>query len=74
MSKRIIYKDNEGNLAVIIPVDNNLTIEQIARKDVPTGKPYKIIEETDLPNSREYRNAWTIDDSELTDGVGEWLQ
>jgi len=71
MSKRIIYKDNEGNLAVIIPVDNNLTIEQIARKDVPTGKPYKIIEETDLPNSREYRNAWTIDDSELTDGVGE---
>jgi len=74
MSKRIIYKDNEGNLAVIIPIDNNLTIEQIARKDVPTGKPYKIIEETDLPNSREYRNAWTIDDSELTDGVGEWLQ
>jgi len=74
MSKRIIYKDNEGNLAVIIPVDNNLTIEQIARKDVPTGKPYKIIEETDLPNSRQYRNAWTIDDSELTDGVGEWLQ
>jgi hypothetical protein len=71
MSKRIIYKDNEGNLAVIIPIDNNLTIEQIARKDVPTGKPYKIIEETDLPNSREYRNAWTIDDSELTDGVGE---
>jgi hypothetical protein len=71
MSKRIIYKDNEGNLAVIIPVDNNLTIEQIARKDVPTGKPYKIIEETDLPNSRQYRNAWTIDDSELTDGVGE---
>ena len=71
MSKRIIYKDNEGNLAVIIPIDNNLTIEQIARKDVPTGKPYKIIEETDLPNSREYRNAWTINDSELTDGVGE---
>jgi len=71
MSKRIIYKDNEGNLAVIIPIDNNLTIEQIARKDVPTGKPYKIIEQTDLPNSREYRNAWTIDDSELTDGVGE---
>lgn len=71
MSKRIIYKDNEGNLAVIIPVDNNLTIEQIARKDVPTGKPYKIIEETDLPNLRQYRNTWTIDDSELTDGVGE---
>jgi len=74
MNKRIIYKDNEGNLKVIIPIDNNLTIQEIAKKDVPTGKPYKIIEETDLPNSREYRNAWTIDDAELTDGVGEWLQ
>ena len=71
MNKRIIYKDNEGNLKVIIPIDNNLTIQEIAKKDVPTGKPYKIIEETDLPNSREYRNAWTIDDAELTDGVGE---
>ena len=71
MNKRIIYKDNEGNLKVIIPIDNNLTIQEIAKKDVPTGKPYKIIEETDLPNSREYRNAWNIDDAELTDGVGE---
>jgi hypothetical protein len=25
-----------------------------------------------LPTSRELRNAWTVDDSELTDGVGEW--
>ena len=72
MGKRIIYKNDDGTVAVIIPTDEcKLTIEQIAKKDVPTGKPYKIIEETDLPNSREYRNAWTINDAELTDGVGE---
>jgi hypothetical protein len=27
-----------------------------------------------VPSDREFRNAWTIDEAELTDGVGEWLQ
>jgi hypothetical protein len=27
---------------------------------------------SEVPNDREFRNAWTIDDAELTDGVGEW--
>lgn len=72
MAKKIIYKQNNGTLSIITPVENHLmTIEEIAKKDVPTGLAYKIIEDTDLPSSREFRNAWTIDDSELTDGVGE---
>ena len=72
MAKKIIYKAENGILSVITPVVNNLmTIEDIAKKDVPTGLPYKIIEDTDLPSSREFRNAWTIVDDELTDGVGD---
>jgi hypothetical protein len=72
MAKKIIYKQENGTLSIITPVENDLmTIEEIAQKDVPTGLPYKIIEDTDLPSLREFRNAWTIDDSELTDGVGE---
>ena len=75
MGKKIIYKQENGTLSIITPVENDLmTIEEIAQKDVPTGLSYKIIEDTDLPSSREFRNAWTIDDAELTDGVGEWLQ
>jgi hypothetical protein len=38
MDKRIIYKNTDGTVAVIIPADCGLTIEQIAAKDVPSPK------------------------------------
>jgi hypothetical protein len=37
---------------------------------VPAGKPYKIVDAADLPTDRAYRNAWTVDEADLTDGVG----
>jgi hypothetical protein len=45
------------------------TIEEIAAKDVPAGKQYKIIDSTDIPTDRTFRNAWeaVIDEP---DGVG----
>lgn len=68
---RIIYKTDEGGVAVIIPApDCGLTIEQIAIKDVPTGKPYKIVDASEIPTDRATRNAWAVDASDLTDGVG----
>lgn len=33
-------------------------IEWIAAKDVPTGKPYKIVDVADIPEDRTFRNAW----------------
>ena len=71
MDKRIIYKNTDGTISIIIPADCGLTIEQIAQKDVPTGLKYKIVNLSEVPSDREFRNAWTIDDEELTDGVGE---
>ena len=45
MTKRIIYKTDEGGVAIIIPAPNcEHTIEQIDAKDVQSGKPYKIVE------------------------------
>ena len=70
MNKRIIYKNSDGTISIIIPADCGLTVEQIARKDVPTGLKYKIVDVSEIPSDREFRNAWTIDDAELTDGVG----
>ncbi len=32
---------------------------------------YKIVDVSEVPSDREFRDAWTIDDAELTDGVGE---
>jgi hypothetical protein len=70
MDKRIIYKNDNGTVAIIVPIDCGLTVEQIAQKDVPTGKSYKIVNVSEISSDRTFRNAWTIDDAELTDGVG----
>ena len=70
MDKRIIYKNTDGTISIIIPAECGLTIEQIAQKDVPTGLSYKIVNVSDISSDRTFRNAWTIDDAELTDGVG----
>jgi hypothetical protein len=37
---------------------DNEFAEWIAAKDVPAGKPFKIIETADVPNDRTFRNAW----------------
>lgn len=58
MSQRIIYPTDDGGVAIIVPADCGLTIEQIAAKDVPTGKPYKIVDVADIPTDRTFRNAW----------------
>lgn len=70
MDKRIIYQNEEGGVSIIIPADCGLTIEQIAAKDVPTGLPYKIVDVADIPTDRSERSAWTVDEADLTDGVG----
>ena len=58
MNQRIIYPTDDG-VAVIIPAPNcDLTIEEIAAKDVPAGKPYKIVDVADIPSDRTFRNAW----------------
>jgi len=56
--KRIIYQTNEGGVAIIVPADCGLTIEQIAAKDVPNGKVYQIVDVADVPSDRTFRNAW----------------
>ena len=71
MSQRIIYQTDDGGVDVIVPAtDCGLTVEQIAAKDVPTGKPYKIVDVSEIPTDRSKREAWTVSADDLTDGVG----
>ncbi|MCF7725786.1 hypothetical protein [Sulfitobacter sp. M22] len=70
MNERIIYQNDEGGVSILIPADCGLTVEQIAAKDVPTGKPYKIVDAADIPTDRSARGSWTVDEADLTDGVG----
>lgn len=58
MNNRIIYPTPDGGVAVIIPADCGLTIEQIAAKDVPPDTPYSIVNAEDIPTDRTFRDAW----------------
>lgn len=60
MDKRIIYTNDDGTISIIVPAEEcGLTIEEIAVKDVPTGKEYHIVNVSDIPSDRTFRNAWT---------------
>ena len=63
MNSRIIYPNDDGGVSVIVPAaECGLTIEEIAAKDVPAGKPYKIVDVADIPTERIFRNAWSWQD------------
>ena len=69
--KRIIYQTPEG-VAVIVPSQEALDlygIEAIALKDVPHGLAFKIVDVTDIPSDRAFRNAWEADMAN-PDGIG----
>lgn len=71
MSKVIIYPNPQtGHLALMKPVaDCGIPIEEIAKKDVPAGLPYLLIDESDLPQAHEFFEAWEADFT-VSDGQG----
>jgi len=71
--QRIIYKNTDNTVAVLIPTKEALgfaTIEQIAEKDVPKDLPYKIVDISYIPTDRTYRDAWEWDSTWTPDGFG----
>ena len=65
---KIIYPTDDGMISIIHPT-GELPIDQTAKKDVPPGKPYLIVQDSDIPSDRTYRDAWTADFSN-PDGHG----
>jgi hypothetical protein len=53
-TQRIIYPTDDGGVAIIVPA---VSVEA-ALKDVPQGKPYQIVEASDIPTDRTFRDAW----------------
>lgn len=64
---RIIYPTDDG-IAVIVPT-GLLPISELARKDVPVGVPYRIVDVSEIPTDRSQRDLWTADFS-APDGYG----
>jgi len=75
---KIVFKQANGGVAIITPALDEInpdtgvafTIEEIAARDVPTGHGYKIVQDSEVPVDRSFRDAWTVDDADLTDGTG----
>ncbi len=58
---KIIYQTEEG-LSIVIPT-GELSVAEVARKDVPAGVNYWIVEDSEIPTDRTFRNAWELGDS-----------
>jgi hypothetical protein len=57
--KRIIYPSENGGVCVVVPAqDCPFTMEELAKKDVPEGTPYKIVDVSEVPSDRTFREAW----------------
>jgi hypothetical protein len=54
VNKRIIYPNDDGGVSIIIPAESI----ELAMKDIPEGKPYKIVDVADIPSDRTFRDAW----------------
>lgn len=63
----IIYPFDDG-ISIIHPT-GSLPVSEVAKKDVPAGLPYLFIEEDEVPNNRDSRDAWEADFSQ-PDGYG----
>ena len=72
MSQLIIYKSETGNAMLIIPAPNcGVSIEEIARKDVPVGLPYHIVDASQVPEDMTFYAAWEADFTSPTGyGIG----
>jgi hypothetical protein len=68
MNQAIIYPQNNGSIALVIPT-GELAIEDVAQKDVPAGVPYLIVNAADVPEDHTFFNAWEADFS-TPDGHG----
>lgn len=56
---KIIYPTETG-IAIITPT-GELSIEEVAAKDVPAGVPFRIVNDDEVPSDRTFRNAWKGD-------------
>ena len=58
-TKAIIYTDSDGVKVLRLAANCDLTVEEVQAKDVPDGITSYIINASDLPTDRTFRNAWT---------------
>jgi hypothetical protein len=68
MSQYIVYPNGNGGIRLVIPT-GELPSGEVARKDVPAGSPYMLVDAKQIPADFTFFNAWEADFSK-PHGVG----
>lgn len=69
MSSKVIVYARDGSICLLWPSDP-YPVEEVAKKDVPIGTPYLIIDASEIPQDPAFRAAWVVDFS-VPDGYGQ---
>lgn len=70
MASVFIFPNDNGGICMGYPAPGcGLSIEEIARKDVPAGLPFLIVDNSDLLPDHSFFDAWEVDFSN-PDGYG----
>jgi len=59
LKTRYIYEQDDGRISIVIPIDENSTLEKIKARAVPEGKTVYTVTADDIPTDRTFRDAWT---------------
>jgi hypothetical protein len=73
MKNRIIYKNKDNSVAILVPAQEVLDtvgLKAIAEKDVPQDLPYWLVNDTYIPSDRTDRDRWILEDMPEPDGFG----
>ena len=62
MNQVIVFQNFEtAGICILHPVlDSGLTIQEIAEKDVPSGVNFAVVDASELPADKYFRNAWRL--------------
>lgn len=68
-----IFRNENGGIAIGTFPENVLEHSEriaFAKRIVPAGLAFKIVPADMFPADRSQRDAWSVDDADLTDGIG----
>lgn len=60
MSSHIIYPNGSGGVCLVTPT-GEMPVGEVARKDVPAGVPYLILDGSQVPPDHTFFSAWEAD-------------
>jgi len=70
-NKRILFTNAEGGVSIVVPAPG-ATLEQCVSA-VPAGVSYEVVDVTDVPYDRTFRNAWKHDTSTSPEKVAVYM-